>query len=65
MAKFCVRCGEPLGTRELLHEIIHCEACQTAIKHDRTPEARRGTGLLEFFQEVEKRSPITGRLNLQ
>lgn len=65
MAKFCVRCGDPLGTRDLLHESAHCEPCQDRIKHDHPSEAQAGTGgLLEFFSEVEKRSPLTGRLNL-
>lgn len=65
MAKFCFSCGEPLGTRSLLHDASTCDRCREAAALG-TAEKRSKSGLLRFVEEVETRNPLTGtgRLHL-
>ena len=64
MAKFCLACGDPLGTRQLMHDASTCDTCREAAALSQPAKAK--SGLLKFVEEVERRNPIpgTGRLNL-
>lgn len=57
MAKFCLACGEPLGTRQLMHDTSTCERCR---ERAATGDGKAKSGLLRFVEEVEKRNPLTG-----
>ena len=57
MAKFCLACGEPLGTRQLMHDTSTCERCRQAAAHD---EAKAGSGLFRFAEQVDQGNPLTG-----
>ncbi|HEY9721509.1 MAG TPA: hypothetical protein V6D47_05820 [Oscillatoriaceae cyanobacterium] len=65
MSKYCLQCGEPMGTRELLHDTASCDRCRerTALAK---PEKRSKSGLLDFVAEIERRNPLagTGKLKL-
>lgn len=63
MSKFCLTCGDPMGTRQLLHDTSTCDKCRAkAAVGD--PESNSKSGLLHFVEQVERRNPMTGRLSL-
>ena len=63
MSKFCLTCGDPMGTRQLLHDSSTCDKCRAAAAVG-TPEKQSKSGLLNFVENVERRNPMTGRLSL-
>lgn len=62
MARYCDLCGDPLGTRDLLHGGDACERCRSAAPRPQ----KAGSGMLQFMEELETRNPLrgTGKLNL-
>lgn len=62
MSKYCLTCGDPMGTRQLIHHTSTCDKC-TAQAAASQPEKAK-SGLLNFVEQVEKRNPLTGRLSL-
>jgi hypothetical protein len=64
MAKFCLSCGDPLGTRQLMHDSSTCDACRAKAALAKPEKSK--SGLLHFVEEVERHNPLsgTGKLNL-
>ena len=62
MAKFCLACGDPLGTRQLMHDTSTCERCRASAALSKPAKAK--SGLLQFVEDIERRNPLpgTGRL---
>ena len=62
MAKFCDACGDPIGTRELIHDHVSCDRCRA----EATKPQKIKSGILQFVAELDARSPLrgTGRLDL-
>lgn len=54
MAKFCLACGDPLGTRQLMHDAGTCDRCRERAALAK-PTKRPG-GLLRFIA----RRPLAG-----
>lgn len=59
MAKYCLQCGEPLGTRDLLHDASRCDRCRERAALD-APKKRGKSGLLRFVADLERRHPLAG-----
>ena len=58
MSKFCLGCGQPLGTRDLMHDASTCDRCREASALAPL-EKRSKSGLLKFVETVERRNPLT------
>lgn len=61
MAKFCLSCGDALGTRQLMHDARTCDRCRA-----QTGGEKSKSGLLHFVENVERAHPLagTGRLTM-
>lgn len=66
MRKTCINCGDPLGTRQLLHSDELCDRCRNLQQLGQLGEKKAKTGLLQFVEEIERRNPLagTGRLTV-
>ena len=62
MSKFCLTCGDPMGTRQLLHHTSTCDKCTTAAAEGKPAKAK--SGLLNLAENIGRRNPMTGRLTL-
>ena len=62
MAKFCLACGDPLGTRQLMHDAGTCDACRERAALSKPHKAK--SGLLQFVENVDGRHPLSGVLRL-
>jgi hypothetical protein len=54
MATFCLMCGDPLGTRQLLHDAATCDRCRERAALGQP--AKPPSGLLRFIE----RRPLAG-----
>lgn len=61
MSKFCLACGDPLGTRQLMHDTSTCDTCREQAALAKSSQKAQ-SGLLQFVEQVSKAG--TGRLNL-